>query len=277
MIISLTGKKQSGKDTVATIIRTLIYCSIADKELTEENYASLSQCNVSNFENKKFAGKLKKCAALMLGCSITDMESEEFKETVLGEEWWYWTDDKNIIPYGEEVPEEYKLVMMTPRIFLQRLATDAVRNNLHPNAWINSTVCDYTPKKIWVVSDTRFHNEIQAIRNTDVSSVLIKVVRKKTFEEWVSEFKERFGIVAVCIDNDNTKVDLQTAFNKFEHFCDWYELTQEFYKFKRTFDHKSETELDSFEDWNFVIENDGSLGDLISKVRMILKEIKLIN
>ena len=216
MIISLTGKKQSGKDTVATIIRTLIYCSIADKELTEENYTSLSQCNVSNFENKKFAGKLKECAALMLGCSITDMESEEFKETALGKEWWYWTDGKNIIPYGEEVPEEYKLVMMTPRIFLQRLATDAVRNNLHPNAWINSTVCDYTPKKIWVVSDTRFHNEIQAIRNTDVSSVLIKVVRKKTFEEWVSEFKERFGISSMFVDHNDIKIDITTAFKKFE-------------------------------------------------------------
>ena len=81
MIISISGKKQSGKDTISDIIKSLIYCQIDGTELTEENFESVRYCIIRNYKVKKFAGKLKEVAAIMLGCNPSDFESEEFKNS----------------------------------------------------------------------------------------------------------------------------------------------------------------------------------------------------
>ena len=186
MIISLSGKKQSGKDTIADIIKSLIYCQIDETELSEENFESVRYCIIRNYKVKKFAGKLKEVAAIMLGCNPLDFESEEFKNSILGEEWWYYQDIvRNNIIYDYatfknlEVVKHGSLQLITPspRTFLQRLATDAVRENLHPCSWINSTLSDYISKEFWVITDTRFENEINAIRHKEPNFLVARLCR----------------------------------------------------------------------------------------------------
>jgi hypothetical protein len=202
---------------------------MANIELTEENYNSLKDCQVYNFENVKFAKKLKEISAMLLGVPIESFESEDFKNMVLGEQWWcYVSDYGNVLPYlnpkENQNYEDYTLVKMTPRIFLQRLATDAVRWNLHPDTWINSTLADYKPKKFWVITDTRFPNELSAIERT-AKCLKIKVLRP---DQEITDF------------------------------------------------HESEIALDAYQNWDFVIENNGSLGELISKVKQVLLETKFL-
>lgn len=119
----------------------------------------------SPFEIKKFAGKLKQVASILTGIPIKMFEDQEFKKTNLGPEWNYSVAlDRDTMlqehKYWEEVP-------MTVRDFLQKLGTDGLRDGLHENTWVNALMADYTIKTNWVITDTRFPNEAEAIKQRD--------------------------------------------------------------------------------------------------------------
>lgn len=213
MIISISGKIGSGKDTVAQII----------KDATPHY----------KWEVKKFAGKLKQVASLLTSIPVEKFEDQEFKKTNLPEEWsiWYPNQDR---------PEP-----MTVRDLLQKLGTEAMRQGLHSDSWVNALFADYKPqdefaefyngtewveKPIgliypnWLITDTRFPNELNAVISK--GAITIKVER----------------------DVDNT-----------------IGVT-----------HSSETALNHVTDWNYVINNNGSMEDLKKQVSDILDDLKLI-
>ena len=197
MIISISGKIGSGKDTVADIIQSI---DISRK-----------------WEVKKWAGKLKQVATLLTGIPMEKWEDQEFKKTELGPEWG-----------------------MTVRDLLQKLGTDAMRNGLHENTWVNALMSEYLATTIttginewdyweedvlpnWIVTDTRFPNEVKAIK--EKGGILIKIER----------------------DTSNT---IGTG-------------------------HISETALDDYTEWDYVIDNNGSLLDLRMKIKDIFLERRL--
>ena len=86
MLISVSGKIFSGKDATGQIINILLN----NPQLNNEGVMTfLRKGTISkdNWQIKKFADKLKDIVCLLLGCSREDLEKQEFKETVLGEEW----------------------------------------------------------------------------------------------------------------------------------------------------------------------------------------------
>lgn len=150
MIIGLNGYSGSGKDEFARLIQKL-----------DPSYG-----------NKKFAGKLKEVASLLLGVPVKMFEDREHKETVLSHEWWISGED------GDHP--------MSVREFLQILGTEGLRQGLHKNVWVNALFADYrraaklvpsdntsSDYKVeyigdypnWVISDCRFKNEAQAIKD----------------------------------------------------------------------------------------------------------------
>jgi hypothetical protein len=289
MIISISGKKQSGKDTISDIIKSLIYCQIDGTELTEENFESVRHCIIRNYKVKKFAGKLKEVAAIMLGCNPSDFESEEFKNSILGEEWWYYQDIVRNIIYDYttfknlEVVKHgsLQLIKPSPRTFLQRLATDAVRENLHPCSWINSTLADYISKEFWVITDTRFENEINAIRYKEPNFLNIRVDRWQSIEQWCKQYE---GFVTFIknpegwlSDNKITSNDFLTQFLLSKSFNDCVEINEG--RIKLLIDnlcHESERQLDSYDKFDYHVRNEGSIGELIIKVREIMLERNLL-
>lgn len=74
------------------------------------------------FQNKKFAGKLKDIASILSGTSTDKFEDNDFKNTQMPKEWG-----------------------MTYREFLQKLGTDALRNNVNQNIWVHALMTDYKP------------------------------------------------------------------------------------------------------------------------------------
>jgi hypothetical protein len=75
---------------------------------------------------------------------------------------------------------------MTVRELLQILGTDALRNNLHPDTWVNALMCYYIPYSVkgsdyeeyesnWIITDMRFPNEMQAVKAN--GGITIRVVR----------------------------------------------------------------------------------------------------
>lgn len=161
MIIGLSGYAKSGKDTVAEMIQEI---------------------QPNEWEIKKFSGKLKVIASLLTGIPVAKFEDQEFKQSTLGREW-----DQFYTVFGDE----YIVEPMSVRVFLQRLGTDAIRDGLHEQAWVNALMADYhtdtkrevlgeyikkvTPPCKWIVTDCRFPNEAEAIK--DKGGVIIRIDR----------------------------------------------------------------------------------------------------
>lgn len=179
MIIGINGYAGSGKDTIGVIIQLLNCYNTADISLEEilKDYSKHEWWleEQSGWEIKKFAGKLKTIGSLLTGIPVEMFEDQEFKHTNLGPEWTC-----------KKVKEgEYFDAPMTVREFLQKLGTDGLRTGLHENTWVNALMADYegvydidtdqTTYPNWIITDTRFPNEAQAIK--DSGGIVIRVDR----------------------------------------------------------------------------------------------------
>ena len=237
MIIGINGKIGSGKDTVGNLI----------KEINCEN----------NWEIKKFATKVKETASLITGIPVEKFEDQEFKNTFLDTHWNKevfenkTSLDKNNNAYNKSIVKP-----MTVREMLQIIGTEAMRNTLHPDTWVNALMCDYIKEtgykynvellslgmsgdqqmKVksnpepyigdypnWIITDLRFSNEMQAVKAN--GGITIRVVRPSDKE---------------------ISLDL----------------------------HPSETALDNHQ-FDYEIVNDGTIEDLINKVEKMLNHFNL--
>lgn len=242
MIIGCSGKIASGKNLVCKIIQALS-CKDDDWFQRETKKAVLewngNWDNISNWKQKSFAGKLKQIASLMTGIEVSKFEDQEFKKTYLGEEWNTFIPNKITISEFLENGLGGKQPMQV-RTFLQLLGTEAIRNGLHTNAWVNALFADYKSSfnqyvgenegyysyPNWIITDVRFENEAQAIK--DKGGIVIRVNR-----------------LLKGVDNQQT-VQL----------------------------HPSETALD---DWKFdyFLENNGTIEELIEEVKKMLEHYEI--
>lgn len=284
MIIGISGKKQHGKDTLALIIEFIVdqykdHGQILQKfDKFKAYWATQVLLNVEgykyHYERKQFAYKLKQIVCLLIGCTMGQLEDNEFKEKLLGEKWRRFSyyhyklssdiSDGRVSPYFSTIEElmlyEFPKVndrplwgrealsvrneLLTPRLLLQLIGTEGLRNTVHPNVHVNALFADYiginTGKKEyighgdytevstieypnWIITDTRFPNEAKAI-------------------------KDREGLIF-------------RIFNP---------------RVKSNDTHPSEIALDSYQEFDEFITNDGSIEDLIEKTRVILQKYKII-
>lgn len=245
-LISISGKIGSGKDTTGKIINIILN----NPQLTNEGVLTFFNKDIvskDNWQIKKWADKLKDIVCILLNCTREQLEDQEFKNTVLGEEWW-------IVKSGGTPAKAYldvkgktynalsdNLIKLTPRLMLQLFGTECGREIIHPNIWVNATMGDYKAQNHneemqgmspsysifpnWIITDMRFPNELEAVQKR--SGITIRVNRTEE------------------INTDDFKVE-----------------------------HESETLLDDYKDWDYIIQNDGTIEDLIVKIREILTNIK---
>ena len=129
MIIGICGFIGSGKDTIADYL-----------------------VNSHGFRRESFANTLKDAVSAVFGWDRTLLEgrtkqAREWREQV--DDWW---SARLAIPN------------LTPRWVLQYWGTEVMRGHFHDGIWIDSFSARYKGGKI-VLSDTRFVNEINTIRN----------------------------------------------------------------------------------------------------------------
>lgn len=193
MIIGINGYSGTGKDTVGKLIQYLtfdwksshLYVTPTLSEFLEreqQGYYKLGYNTLlrPQWEVKKWAGKLKTIATMLTGIPQEKFEDQEFKKTNLGPEW----DCNPIGKMGTKHREP-----MTVREFLQKLGTDGLRDGLHENTWVNALMADYKPGSFfpnvpaedhaklpnWIITDTRFPNEAEAIKKA--GGIIIRVDR----------------------------------------------------------------------------------------------------
>lgn len=167
-------------------------------------YAKVGKDEIANiirslhpiWEVKKFAGKLKQVATLLTG--IKDLENQSTKASSLGPEW------------GN----------MTVRDLLQRLGTDAVRDGLHPDAWVNALMADYrcvpadrAPNGFdcpnWIITDCRFPNEAKAVKRFGGKVIRVNRPGIGPINNHPSEIALDDWDFDAVIENDGTLEDLK--------------------------------------------------------------------
>jgi hypothetical protein len=268
MVIGISGRLGSGKDTVGEIIQYLTGVD-ADGKFSK----GLNWSHTSSFEVKKFAGMLKYFASRLTGIPVEYFEEQDFKKTVLPQCWDTYgirfiypggLEDANLygsfatieeaveferkerkaLQWGADLKTRIDSKQMTVREFLQVLGTEAMRDGLHTNVWVNGLFADYKYElkdcglskkggKVkcakypnWIITDMRFPNEIAAVELRE--GITIRVNR----------------------DNGTREID--------------------------TNPHPSETALDDAK-FDYTIENNGTLDELVEKVRAILIREKIIS
>lgn len=147
MIIGLVGFIGSGKGTVRDIlVREHGYHGFAFADALKDATASIFQWPRHLLEGDTNA-------------------SRAFRERI--DPWWSHK-------FGYEV---------TPRLMLQKMGTEACRNNLADNIWIAALEKRIEGHTDVVVSDVRFPNEIDFIRSVGGKIILVKRGADPTSEE----------------------------------------------------------------------------------------------
>lgn len=275
MIIGVSGKIGSGKDTVGKIIQYLVAKQIRcyDGSLTNPTLSFddfLNKSISSNWEIHKFADPLKDIVCILTGCTREQLEDSDFKNNLLSEEWirygkangfYYHSDNNpshkimdNIQCSKEEYENECRINWQTAykqhltyRELLQYLGTDLLRNQLHENVWVNAVMSKYKPKGIskehWdKTKDTDYKNQLE------YPNWIITDVR---FPNEAKAIKDRNGII-IRVNREDI-----TGQNKLNP-------------------HTSETALDDYQ-FDYTIDNFGSITDLIFNVRNVLIKEGIIN
>lgn len=295
MIIGVSGKIGSGKDLIGQIIQ---YLTKKDSNMDDQDFIEELAGNeffgdaVSDWQIRKFADKLKDIVCLLIGCTRQQLEDRNFKNQELGEEWWYWKVYSNIaknhcelISYNGEHGfydrksnyQGHALIQLTPRLLLQLLGTQCGRQIIHPNIWVNALFTDYKsifynphdkssfkPEHLgypnWIITDTRFPNEADAIKR--YGGIVIRVERAMIdrFPELYEEFLSNS-----IASSDNIFI---------QWLCESSNINYQ--ELGQSLKHESETALDDFDNFDYIIENDGDIQGLIEKVRAILRQEKII-
>ncbi len=201
MIISISGRKHSGKSTLS-------------KEFFDRNVIKIS-----------FADSLKEYCAKLYNFPHEWTLSQEHKEMILGIP-YIWNEEKckelsiivneNLVFDGKEV--EFKTI----RYMLQYIGTEVLRR--HDNDFhVKKTLERIDENKNYCLDDTRFPNELNLI-------------------------SDKFKTVKIRVER-------------------YYE--------KQPNEHDSESALDNYKGWDYVIDNNGTLDDLKVHAKKIVDEMKL--
>lgn len=264
MIIAISGKKQSGKDTVGEIIQSLI---INKKKISNSNVPHWYYTSdySSDWTIKQFGTKLKQIISILTNIPIEELEKEEIKNKVLSSEWdryllkEYWVNDNHVVDEKyvyfatEKSMQDYINTTkhtdytcyqagkrsITIRQLLQQIGTEVMRDAIHPNIWINALFNDYykSIKELNPFEDPIPYFE----KNAKYPNWIITDLR---FPNELKAVKEKKGITI------RVNRDLQKESDDYSHI--------------------SETALDDAE-FDYVINNNGTIDDLIESVREILK------
>lgn len=290
-IISISGKLNSGKDTVGKIIQSIIECKKNNnlKNVVAHTLSYLNNYGLSdrpelitklyfnnNWEIKKFADKLKDIVCLLIGCTREQLEDPEFKEKELGEEWkiYYANKQQRIFTNREDVLDfhgefiKVKEEILTPRKLLQLFGTQIGRELIHPQIWCNSLFSDYKKYKYAEAANGE-------VKNKPLYKLPNWIITDMRFPNEVKAVKDRGGItIRVNRLTELRYPELWIRFQSQNKIDSWDDYLKSIEKFDKVY-HSSETSLDNTE-FDYVIDNNSDIPSLIEKVKEILIKEKII-
>lgn len=240
-LIGINGKISAGKDTVGMIIQALTSKGAwaLDPISYAEGYKGRPNLK-GGFQLRKFAGPLKQIASILTGIPVAAFEDQAFKDSYLPSEWDYWTAG---------------------------------------------------PDEMWAGKFTSQRDALMSIANyqgTSIKEVDESVVCRHSLT--IRQFLQILGTEGIR-NAVHPQSWVNAAFAEYNEGCDWIFTDMRFpNEMQAVLDrggvtirvsrpsttpsqaHASETALDTAT-FTYEILNDGTLEELVDKVRAVLAEI----
>ena len=203
MVIGISGKAQSGKDTVCRMmVYTLWYYNYSQRlspfGIEHYNEQVLQYYNLINridWYQTSFADKLKQCLSIILKTNRSAFEDNEFKKC-------------NIAWLG-----------MSVRELLQKFGT-AIRNEVCDDFWVKACLKDFEDDNNYLITDVRFKSEAKGIK--EKGGIIIRVNRDGAGAgNHISEVDLDDYSFDYVINNDG---DMEDLLLKVKEFCIAYNL-----------------------------------------------------
>lgn len=210
-LIAITALRGSGKDTTADYI--------------VKNYL--------NWEKDSFAGTLKDAVSAIFGLDRKMLAGETAEDRAIREKPdEYWSEK-----LGYEV---------TPRMLLQKIGTDILRDYFDKNIWINSLEHKLmnTDKNV-IVTDCRFKNEIDVLK--ELGAIFIRIQRPP-LPKWFEKVEE---IGKLYYKGARFLVDPYQQIDELQNI------------------HQSEWDWIGYDRPDYVLKNNGTFEDLYTQIRQI--------
>ena len=296
MIIGISGKTKSGKDTVGRIIQYLT-SDIKDTDFTRyceiqnNNEQVYKEALNTTWQIHKFADALKDIVCILTGCTREQLEDIDFKNSKLHDSFirYGYADGfiKEYIGNGEmgntkminkqcskeEYEEHYKInwqtaykVHPTYREILQYIGTDLLRNQLNENIWVNALFKNYyiehylygnTPYVLQPNGNYR-PAELHHSGMTEQDMINLGATKVSSCNWVVTDV--RFPNEAIAIKDRGGILIRVNRFNSNQQLFD---------------QHPSETSLDDYP-FDYTISNNSTIEELIEQVKVILIKEKII-
>lgn len=277
-IISISGYAGAGKNLVGDIIKYLT----SEAPVSGRSFYFFERGNSrpgaygdwynSPWETKSWAHKLKLICSTLTGIPVEKFEDQEFKKTYLPEQWSYWaismTDKKDgTVEYtgryqskaeGEgwinmvkavkgKTSRVYDVVQkpITVREMLQRVGTDCLREGFNKNVWINALMADYVGKPNRLVAAFLAGEGLPAYMNSGEKEYPNWIITDTRFLNEVEAIKKVDGKVIRVVRDDIAPPN----------------------------NHPSEMELANYKGFDYVLENNGTVEDLIYSVSKMMNAL----
>lgn len=256
LIFALSGKIGSGKDAIASAILNCLSGQTYPLHVIESNrldYLPVLQAQ-TGWEIKKFAYKLKQIVAILTGCTVEDLEDDEFKSRYLPE---MWNREIARTLYPDNMIISTK--RYTYREVLQILGTELLRNGFHNNVHTNAMFADIKEESNWLITDLRFKNELESVKSRN--GISIRVERFLPAIGWYKRFQHELGEDFTFSNEQAFEFDARLEWDKntFLGFCSYVAQFAKFAnrtKFMQKHMHQSEIDLDEISnDFDLVIKN----------------------
>lgn len=306
MIIGLGHKIKSGKDTVAKMIQFLTSPEYKDGWTNFENWLEIVEDPINNnWKTKRFADKIKEIVCLLIGCTLEQLEDHNFKNKELGEEWRVYKNLSTGKIGLENITSNSsaETYILTPRMFFNLIGTESGRKIIHPNIWVNALFSKYYatlylnddtypelnncvgvtkypnpfdhPKLYpnWIITDVRFPNEASAIKSK--AGIVVKVQRDFCFDS-LEDYLVTYPDKNISKKATQLVSEFKGTYPELlEHFAKMFpEETKQFLSESHKLE--SETALDNYEEWDYIIDNNGTQEELLMKVKEFLEHYKII-
>lgn len=268
-IISLSGKKRHGKNTAANYLAAILYDNFEptyfksavknpedlggflnnadayhDAKSFMDTYGLEGLPRQFRVELKSFAHKVKVCASVILNLPLAYLDTDSFKNKFLPN----WN--------------------MTGREFLQKLGTDAMRNGLHKDVWVKALLEDLKDNSNWIVTDTRFNNEISAL--CKLKSLNIYVFRPDYTKVKFKGTNEEFYLTNLSFETKKWQIKGCDVNN--QGIIVW--VNPEDLIFSKEDNHISEREMDFHSELTEIVYNT-SLDEMFNSLKNIVEKHNL--
>ena len=147
MIIGISGKAGSGKDTAAKMLEVLY----ANPDISYEDFANKRYKNFADIQIVHFADTLKETAQVLFRIGEWETNTQEGKKTTIN-----W-------------------IGKTVRELLQGIG-QGLRDAIDPNLWVKILFANTEGWSNYIIADVRYPNEIKAIKERN--GILLRIDRK---------------------------------------------------------------------------------------------------